>query len=58
MSKYTEETLDKLLKKDLISMVLLQQAKMDAANSQVMDQIRKLNEDFEKLQFELTLLSK
>ena len=57
MSKYTEETLDKLLK-DLISMVLLQQAKMDAANSQIMDQIRKLNEDFEKLQFELTLLSK
>ena len=55
MSKYTEETLDKLLKKDLISMVLLQQAKMDAANSQIMDQIRKLNEDFEKLQFELTV---
>ena len=54
MSKYTEETLDKLLK-DLISMVLLQQAKMDAANSQIMDQIRKLNEDFEKLQFELTV---
>ena len=55
MSKYTEETLDKLLKKDLISMVLSQQAKMDAANSQIMDQIRKLNEDFEKLQFELTV---
>ena len=57
MSKYTEETLDKLLKKDLISMMLSQQAKMDAANSQIMDQIRKLYEDFEKLQFEL-LLSK
>ena len=28
---------------------------MDAANSQIMDQIRKLNEDFEKLQFELTV---
>ena len=55
MSKYTEETLDKLLKKDLISMVLSQQAKMDAVNSQIMDQIRKLNEDFEKLQFELTV---
>ena len=47
--------MDKLLKKDLISMVLSQQAKMDAANSQIMDQIRKLNEDFEKLQFELTV---
>ena len=55
MSKYTEETLDKLLKKDLISMVLSQQAKTDAANSQIMDQIRQLNEDFEKLQFELTV---
>ena len=55
MSKYTEATLDKLLKKDLISMVLSQQAKMDAVNSQIMDQIRKLNEDFEKLQFELTV---
>ena len=55
MSKYTEATLEKLLKKDLISMVLSQQAKMDAVNSQIMDQIRKLNEDFEKLQFELTV---
>ena len=47
--------MDKLLKKDLISMVLSQQAKTDAANSQIMDQIRQLNEDFEKLQFELTV---
>ena len=36
-------------------MVLSQQAKTDAANSQIMDQIRQLNEDFEKLQFELTV---
>ena len=47
--------MDKLLKRDLISMVLSQQAKTDAANSQIMDQIRQLNEDFEKLQFELTV---
>ena len=47
--------MDKLLKKDLISMALSQQAKTDAANSQIMDQIRQLNEDFEKLQFELTV---
>ena len=33
MSKYTEETLDKLLKKDFTSIVLSQQTKMDAANS-------------------------
>ena len=55
MSKYTEETLDKLLKKDLISIVLSQQAEMDAANSEIMDQIRKFNENAEKLQSELTI---
>ena len=49
MSKYTEENLDKLLKKDLISIVLSQQTKMDAANSEIMYQIRKFNENVEKL---------
>ena len=49
MSKYTEETLDKLLEKDLISIVSSQQTKMDAANIEIMDQIRKFNENFEKL---------
>ena len=55
MLKYTEETLDKLLKKDLISIVLSQQTEMDAANSEIMDQIRKFNENAEKLQSELTI---
>ena len=41
MSKYTEETLDKQLKKDLISIVLSQQTEMDTANSEIMDQIGK-----------------
>ena len=56
MSKYTEETLDKLLKKDLISIVLSQQTQMDAANSEIMDQLRKFNENFEKLQSELIVV--
>ena len=43
MSKYTDETLDKLLKKDLIPIVLSQQTEMDAVNSEIMDQIRKFN---------------
>ena len=43
MSKCTEETLDKLLKKDLISIVLSKQTEMDAVNSEIMDQIRKFN---------------
>ena len=42
MSKYTEETLDKLLKKNLTSIVSSQQTKMDAANSEIMDQILSL----------------
>ena len=56
MSKYTEETLDKLLKKDLISIVLSQQTQMDAANSEIMDQLRKFNENSEKLQSELIVV--
>lgn len=50
MPKHTEETLDKLLKKDLISIVLSQQTEVDAANSKVMDQTREFNENYEKLQ--------
>ena len=54
MSKYTEETL--LLKKDLNSIVLSQQkTEMDAAISEIMDQIRKFNENFGKLHSELTV---
>ena len=53
MLKYTKETLDKLLKKDIVSIVLSQQTQMDAANSEIMDQIRKFNENFEKLPSEL-----
>ena len=45
MSKYTEETSDKLLKKDLISIVLSQQTEMDAAHNKIMDQIGKFNEN-------------
>ena len=47
--------MDKLLKKDLISIKLSQQAEMDAANSKDMDQICKFNENFEKLRSELTV---
>ena len=54
MPKYTEETL--LLKKDLNSIVLSQQTEMDAAISEIMDQIRKFNENFGKLHSELTVV--
>ena len=45
-----------MLKKDLISIVLSQQTQMDAANSEIMDQLRKFNENFEKLQSELIVV--
>ena len=44
-----------MLKKDLISIVLPQQIKMDASNSKIMNQIHKFNENFEKLQSKLTV---
>ena len=56
MSKYTKETLDKLLTKDLILIVLFQQTKMNAANSNIMDQIHNFNENIEKLQSEVTVI--
>ena len=34
--------------------MLSQQTEMDATNSEIMDQIRKFNENFEKLQSELS----
>ena len=47
--------MDKVLEKDLLLIVLPQQTKMDTANSKSIDQIRKFNEIFEKLQSELTV---
>ena len=47
--------MDKVLEKDLLLIVLPQQTEMDTANSKIIDQIRKFNEIFEKLQSELTV---
>ena len=50
MSSYTEENFDKLLKKDLIAIVLAMQSKMSANNTEVLGEIRKLNSKFDILQ--------
>ena len=47
MSKCMGKALDKLLKKDLILIVLSQQTEMNTAKSEIMDQMRKFNENFE-----------
>ena len=43
MANYTQDGLDKLLKKDLISIFLSQQRKIDQDNIGWLDEIRKLN---------------
>ena len=58
MSEYTEESSDKMLKRDLIPVVLnLQSAAADENNSnnELLEKIRKFNDNFSKLQSELAL---
>ena len=58
MSSYTEENVDKLLKKDLIAIVLAMQSKMSASNAEVLEDIRKLNSKFDILQSEFLVKKK
>ena len=58
MSEYTEESLDKMLKRDLIPIVHnLQTAIADKNNSknELLEEIRKVNDNFSKLQSELAI---
>ena len=58
MSEYTEGSLDKLLKRDLIPIVLnLQNTITDKNNSsnELLEEIRKFNDNFSKLQSELAV---
>ena len=53
MAAYTEEALDKLSKKNIIDLVLVLQNKLETGNTEVLDEIRKLNANFAKLESEL-----
>ena len=62
MAQYTEESLDKLLKRDLISIVLSLeeqnrslQSRIFEVNNEVVEEMRKFNENFSKLQSELSI---
>ena len=55
MASHTEESLDKLLKKDLINLVLTLQNKLETANVEVLEEIRKINDNFEKLESDLSI---
>ena len=54
MANYIEDGLDKLLKKDLISIILSQQRKIDQDNIGWLDEICKLN-DFSKLEADVKI---
>ena len=55
MANYTNDGLDKLLKKDLISIILSQQRKIDQDDIGWLDEIRKLNDNFSKLEADVTI---
>ena len=62
LAQYTKESLDKLLKRDLISIILSfeeenrsLQSRMFEVNNEVVEEMRKFNENFSKLQSELSI---
>ena len=62
MPQYTEEPLDKLLKRELISIVLSLeeqnrslQSRMSEVNNKVMEEMSQFSENFSKLQLELSM---
>ena len=55
MANRTEESLDRLWKKDLVDIVLALQDKLKSANEDVLAEIRKLNVNFQKLESELSI---
>ena len=56
MSIYTEEALDKLNKKELITILLSLQSKVESANNEILDQVRQLNQKFSQLESENSIL--
>ena len=58
MAIYTEDDLDKLLKNDLISIVLSQQKKTYQDNVGWLDEISKLNDNFSKLETGMKIAKK
>ena len=55
MSQYTEEALDKMLKRDFIPIVLSLQNKITEDNNAMLQEMRKFNDKFAKLQHELVV---
>ena len=58
MSIYTKEALDKLNKKELITILLSPQSKVESANNKILDQIRQLNQKFSQLEAENSVVKR
>ena len=57
MSIYTEEALDKLNKKELITILLSLQSKVESSNDEILDQVRQLNQKFNQLESEISIVN-
>ena len=55
MATYTNESLQSINKKDMITIVLSLQNKLDQANNKVLEETLKLNDNFSKLESELSV---
>ena len=58
MASYTEDTLDKFSKKNVIEIALALQDKVESGNTEILEEIRKLNHNFKKLEGELIVSKK
>ena len=65
MPQYTEESMDKLLKREFIPIVLSLekhnrslQNRMSVVNNEVVEEMRKFNENFSKFQSELSIVKR
>ena len=56
MSSYTKEALDKLNKKELITILLSRQRKVKSANNEILDQVHQLNQKFSQLESENSIV--
>ena len=55
MTAYTNKSLQSINKKDMIPTALSLQNKLDQANNKVMEEIRKLNNNFSKVESKLSV---
>ena len=58
MAALTEESLNKLHKPDLVTLVVNLQSKMDSVNSGLVAELRKMREGFDQMKSDLSVTKK